>query len=127
MGQTELVMHFQAGSIFQTKLSLIAHDPDNDVLTFLLLDGTNIGGFAMDSKTSDIMYTTNFVLSRQSPFKQFNLTVCANDPGNLTATVNLTIVVANVNHRPTLLYMPANITGKSRHFSHATHCFSNIF
>ncbi|XP_070209669.1 cadherin EGF LAG seven-pass G-type receptor 3-like [Littorina saxatilis] len=87
-----------------------AKDPENDTLTFDLRPSPRASGFSVDTESAEVMFAVDFVLTRQSSPVSVYLTIRVRDSGNLTATARLKITIHDANTRPSLLYLPANIT-----------------
>ena len=90
------------------------HDPEDDLLTFDLIPGSEASGLSVDRKTAELVFASDFVLTRQNSPLVVSLTIRTKDPGNLSASAKVKVTIHHVNTRPRLLYLPANLTGTVR-------------
>ena len=81
-----------------------ATDANGDALTYAL-GGTNAASFAIDSATGQL--STKAALDYETK-ASYSVTVTASDSGGLSDSIDVTITVANVDERGTVILMPAS-------------------
>ena len=83
-----------------------AKDPNEDNLTYTL-GGTDMASFSIDRGTGQLM--TKAMLNKEVK-DTYMVTVTATDPSGLSATINVTIKVTNVDEDPEIMRAPdANV------------------
>ncbi len=80
-----------------------ADDPNNDVLTYSLSGGADKDKFGIGETTGQITVKDGSTLDYEGAQTTFEVEVEATDPSGLSDTVMVTIMVTDVNERPTLV------------------------